>query len=120
MKISKKGLASLIGVAGISLVPLLSSGCETFDNSYALEGGLLGAGAGAIIGNQRHGQSGEGAVIGGIFGGLLGSGVERRSSRQRQVYRNERVLVPESYVQDRNGNWVNVPEHYEIREYRVR
>jgi len=109
-----------VGVAGISIASVFSSGCETLDNSYALEGGLLGAGAGAIIGNQHHGQSGEGAVIGGILGGLLGSGVERGSVRQRQVYQQEKILVPESYVQDRNGDWVRIPEHYEIREYRVR
>lgn len=51
--------------------------------NYALTGAALGAGAGAIIGNQHHGQSGEGAAIGAAAGLLLG-GVAEYNARRRE------------------------------------
>jgi hypothetical protein len=58
-----------------------------------MTGALLGAGAGAIIGNQSDGKSGEGALIGAgvgaLTGALIGDHVDERRSRQqgtRQVY----------------------------------
>jgi outer membrane lipoprotein SlyB len=48
--------------------------CETTPTQQgALWGGALGAGAGAIIGNQVHGHSGEGALIGAAAGALTGA-----------------------------------------------
>ena len=86
-----------------SPIPLLSlsavialgfSSCATGpygDNENAKEGavigGLLGAGAGAIIGNQS-GRPLEGALIGGAAGGLggaaIGSGQDDRNARARR------------------------------------
>ena len=118
MKTLKKGLTSLVSVAGISVASVFSSGCET-TGSNAIGGAVLGTGLGAVIGNQ-YGHSGRGAAIGGTAGLLGGILLDQQESNRRQVYQQEKVLVPESYVQDSNGNWVKVPEHYEIREYRVR
>lgn len=79
-------------------------------------GGLLGAGVGAIIGNQT-GDAGEGALIGGalgaITGGAIGDNAERSRYRTRQV-----VYVPapqparrvvRSYEPARRAG------HYEVR-----
>ena len=63
----------------------------------AVVGGLLGAGAGAIIGNQS-GHAGEGALIGAGAGALGGAAIgnaqdtERRNSNQGGYY-------------DSYGNW---------------
>ena len=55
-------LAALVGAAG----------CATRTENGALIGGGLGAGTGAIIGNQS-GHTGEGALIGGAAGALGGA-----------------------------------------------
>ena len=118
MKISKESLTSLIGITSISVASVFSSGCET-TGSNTIGGAVLGTGLGAIIGNQ-YGHSGRGAAIGGAAGLLGGILLDQKNSNGERGYRQEKVLVPESYMQDRDGNWVKVPEHYEIREYRVR
>jgi|SRR3989338_5124634 len=111
----KKGLISLVLLGGV-VVGI--SGCAT---TYAGEGALLGAGTGAIIGNQHHHQTLEGAAIGGVLGGLLGSQIQK----QPLVYQQEQVLVPEHWESQRNqftgqyqSTWI--PEHYETRTYMVR
>jgi uncharacterized protein YcfJ len=50
----------------------------------AVTGGLLGAGAGAIIGNQS-GHAGQGALIGGASGALIG-GAYGKSKDQQHGY----------------------------------
>ena len=51
----------------------LMAGCETTPvQEGALVGGALGAGAGAIIGNQSH-HAGQGALIGAGAGALTGA-----------------------------------------------
>ena len=65
----------------------------------ALGGGMLGAGAGAIIGHQTH-HTAAGAAIGGGFGlvsgGLIGhqiqQGEERSAAQQRQINRQQREI----------------------------
>ncbi len=69
----KKGLISLVVSSGV-----LASGCAT---NYGVEGAALGAGTGAIIGNQHHGQSLEGAAIGGVLGGILGTQVKKKNKQ---------------------------------------
>ena len=75
----------LIGI--ISLAALLG-GCATpltAREKGVLTGGALGAGAGAIIGNQT-GHQGKGALIGGALGalggGLVGHQMEGQNQRQ--------------------------------------
>ena len=63
------------------------SGCE----SKAVQGGLIGsaggAGIGAIVGNNVHGQTSEGAAIGAgigaISGYMIGNEIDKHQTRQR-------------------------------------
>ena len=64
---------SWVSVTLSSLALLIISGCAvliTTREKGALAGGALGAGMGAIIGNQV-GHQGSGALIGGALGGGL-------------------------------------------------
>jgi len=65
----------------------------------ALGGGAIGAGAGAIIGHQKHHTAGGAAIGGGlglVAGGLVGhqiqQGEERSAAQQRQINRQQREL----------------------------
>ncbi len=60
----------------IASMPLAYSGCATSSNNYAIEYGVVGAGAGAIIGHQNH-HTGNGALIGGLLGTIFGSQIEK-------------------------------------------
>jgi len=88
----------------ISIVSLavLLGGCAaplTAREKGVLAGGALGAGAGAIIGNQV-GHQGKGALIGGALGalggGLVGDQMEGQDQRQRtheeEIAENRREL----------------------------
>jgi uncharacterized protein YcfJ len=92
-------MKKLIGI--VSLAALLG-GCAaplTTREKGALAGGALGAGAGAIIGNQV-GHQGKGALIGGALGalggGLVGDQMEgqdqRQSAHDYELEQNRREL----------------------------
>ena len=79
-------------VSQIAVVPLLAfalSGCESLGtaaqskrNQGAVLGGLLGAGTGAVIGNQTgHAGAGTaiGAGLGALGGALMGNALEESS-----------------------------------------
>ena len=78
-----------IAVVGIAIAALVVSGCESMGTAAqskttqgAVLGGLLGAGTGAIIGNQTdHAGAGTaiGAGLGALGGGLLGHAMEENS-----------------------------------------
>jgi hypothetical protein len=51
---------------------MLVAGCGTSTSDRAISGGLLGAGAGAVIGSTT-GNAGTGAVIGGVAGAAVGA-----------------------------------------------
>ena len=83
-----------LSVVGVVVLAVAASGCEnigTAAQSKAVQGGVLGsalgAGAGAIIGNQTH-RAGEGAAIGaglGALGGaLMGNAMEEPSRKSQQ------------------------------------
>jgi len=64
------------------------TGCNTTPTQDgAVAGGMIGAGAGAIIGNQS-GKTGEGALIGAgvgaLTGALIGDQVDERRDRKAQ------------------------------------
>ena len=84
-----------IGVVGISVLAALVMGCESMGTAAqskttqgAVLGGLLGAGTGAIIGNQSdHAGAGTaiGAGLGALGGGLIGNAMEENQrAAQRQ------------------------------------
>ena len=76
-------------IGALSLAVLLG-GCAaplSEREKGALGGGVLGAGAGAIIGSSiGHHNAGKGALIGGALGALGGAAVgdQMQSQRQRQ------------------------------------
>jgi uncharacterized protein YcfJ len=80
-----------IGMAALAVV---LSGCETMGTAAqskttqgAVLGGLLGAGTGAIVGNQSdHAGAGTaiGAGLGALGGGLIGNALEENSRRAQQ------------------------------------
>ncbi len=74
------------------LLVVMVSGCATSLNetqSGALAGTALGAGLGAIIGNQT-GHAGAGTAIGAgagaLAGGLIGEGMRRKKTKQPVQY----------------------------------
>ena len=81
-----------IGVA--AAVAVILSGCESMGTAAqskttqgAVLGGLLGAGTGAIIGNQSdHAGAGTaiGAGLGALGGGLIGHALEENAQRTQQ------------------------------------
>lgn len=80
----------------ISLLLLLSTigaacaaGPLTGREKGTLAGGALGAGAGAIIGNQVHHHTAAGAAIGGAAGALAGAivGDQSDAAAERNDYR---------------------------------
>ena len=83
--------ATMIGMAALAV---LGSGCESMGTAAqskttqgAVLGGLLGAGTGAIIGNQSD-HPGAGTAIGGALGalggGLIGHAMEENAQKSQQ------------------------------------
>lgn len=98
----KLTLMSLVAVA------LIAAGCNTTPTQDgAVVGGALGAGAGAIIGNQS-GHTGEGALIGAAAGALTGAIVGDQVDERRQR-RHQQNPPP---VRTQNG-------HYDVRIVRT-
>ena len=81
-------------VVSIAMAALVASGCETMGTAAqskttqgAVLGGLLGAGTGAIVGNQSdHAGAGTaiGAGLGALGGGLIGHALEENASKAQQ------------------------------------
>ena len=81
-------------VIGVALLAVGAVGCESLGtaaqsktNQGAVLGGLLGAGTGAIIGNQTdHPGAGTaiGAGLGALGGGLLGHALEENEQKTQQ------------------------------------
>lgn len=81
-------------VAGALLAMVALVGCESMGtaaqskrNQGAVLGGLLGAGTGAIIGNQSdHAGAGTaiGAGLGALAGGLVGNAMENKEQAAQQ------------------------------------
>ena len=83
-----------IKITGVLLAVIALAGCESMGtaaqsktNQGAVLGGLLGAGAGAILGNQTdHAGAGTaiGAGLGALGGGLIGHSMEENSQAAQQ------------------------------------
>jgi len=103
-------MAAVLALGG----SLFLMGCQTTPTQQgAVAGGLLGAGAGAIIGNQVHGKSGEGALIGAgvgaLSGALIGDHVDERRDRRaaQQQHAQQAPPVQQAPVAQptQNGHW---------------
>jgi len=90
----KKSLLILL-VAGLFTTGCVSTGSQTGD------GALIGAGAGALLGQAIGGNTGAtlaGAAIGAGAGALIGNNEEKKN---RRYYRDN---YGETYYLDNNGN----------------
>ena len=83
-----------VRVVGLAVLAIALSGCESMGTAAqskttqgAVLGGLLGAGTGAILGNQSdHPGAGTaiGAGLGALGGGLIGHAMEENSQKAQQ------------------------------------
>ncbi len=74
----------------LSALAFIAAGCDTMgpnQKTGTVAGGLLGAAAGGIIGNQSRHRGLEGAAIGGALG-ALGGAMVGSASDQRQAMAN--------------------------------
>lgn len=87
---SRKGKALIVAVCALAL-----AGCESMGTAAqskttqgAVLGGLLGAGTGAIVGNQEGHHAGAGTAIGAglgaLGGGLIGHALEENERKTQQ------------------------------------
>lgn len=110
----------------LAAVTVSIAGCATYGESAGL-GAVLGAGAGAIIGNQS-GHAGEGALIGAAFGTVAGlvahdSQVRRVESPPRYAHHpphsspEQSLVLEEATVNPskvRRGSTVEASIQYEL------
>ena len=73
----KKTILALFAIASISFFGSCANAGNQTTGQRAASGALLGAGAGAIIGNQS-GEAGKGAAIGAAAGALGGYATSNR------------------------------------------
>lgn len=89
-------MKSPILIPAIVLVAIVLPGCATTHTGQdgAVIGGLLGATAGAIIGNQS-GDAGEGALIGAGIGAITGGiiGDSQENTRYNRPYNTTEEVV---------------------------
>lgn len=92
----RKLTAALLSLAFLAT----STGCQSSPNRSgegALIGGLLGAGAGTIIGNQSHDRDKgrtQGALIGGVVGALGGALAGSQIQKQPQQQSTGQAVNP--------------------------
>ncbi len=84
-------LVGTLAVVALAGCESLGTAAQSKTNQGAVLGGLLGAGTGAIVGNQMHHHAGAGtaigAALGALGGGLVGHGLEEQSqATQRQQF----------------------------------
>jgi len=79
-------MTRILATCALAALVTLSSGCDRTVGG-ALTGGVIGAGAGAIIGNQS-GHAGEGALIGAgigaLSGGIIGHAIDDAERQELQ------------------------------------
>ena len=73
-----------LAIVSALLLAGLATSCGPNATTGALVGGALGAGAGAIIGNQNHGHNGEGALIGAAAGAAIGGAVGNQKDQENR------------------------------------
>ncbi len=84
-------MVCLVSVVALAGCESMGTAAQSKTTQGAVLGSLLGAGTGAILGNQSHHHAGAGAAIGAglgaLGGGLIGHGMEEQSqAAQRQQF----------------------------------
>jgi uncharacterized protein YcfJ len=111
---SKEEKVKRTGVVLLSITVLFAgAGCQSSPNRTgegAVIGGLLGAGAGAIIGNQgdhRNRDRTSGALIGGaigaIGGALVGNQIQKQPQQQTQAANPNQMPMQQIVDMSRQG-----------------
>lgn len=94
--------------AGLALLLLVTVACETAGQGTAagaLSGAALGGGAGALL---SEGDSGRGALIGGVGGALAGGLIGHQMGSMNQTNREQDMAINQA-LQDANTQIINVP-----------
>ena len=93
-----------------------AAGCQSSPNRAgegAVIGGLIGAGAGAIIGHQS-GERDKGALIGGLAGalagGLTGSQVQKDPAQQVAASQPQQAVQPQQPARAANPSQMSVEQ----------
>lgn len=99
--------ASLFTVLAFSVLVIFSAGCSNMGENTqkgAVVGGLIGAGAGAIIGQQtgRHPVAGAaiGGSVGALSGGLIGSSIDKKATSAEKLSISDIVLLSKNKISD--------------------
>ncbi|MFC3711777.1 hypothetical protein ACFOMD_04295 [Sphingoaurantiacus capsulatus] len=88
-----------IGMAAMAAALVIASPAQAGDTKKVLKSGAIGAGAGAVAGAVIPGLSvGEGAIIGGVGGAVIGA-----VDKDRKYYRDN---SGRRYYLDKRGNRV--------------
>lgn len=89
------------------VVMIFVSGCSNMGENTkkgAVVGGLIGAGTGAIIGQQtgRHPVAGAaiGGSIGALSGGLIGSSIDKKATSAEKLSISDIVLLSKNKISD--------------------
>ncbi len=109
------------GVAAALLIPTLALAQETCEQRSAnrTAGTIVGAGVGALLGSAvaGSGHKGDGAIVGGVGGAIIGNQAARGSSECVHAYgyydnngswhSNAVARTEARGYYDRNGNWID-------------
>ena len=105
-------MKNTVAVAVCASLLVSLTGCQSSPNRAgegALIGGLIGAGAGAIIGHQS-GERDKGALIGGVTGALagtlVGSQVQKQPAQGQQAAPAQQAAAPQAV----NPNQMTIPQ----------
>lgn len=95
-------------ILAVLAAALTTVGC-TDTQKYGVGGAAVGAGAGAIIGNNSSVGSGTGAVLGGAIGGLGGAAYGQHSEteklKEQQRQQEERRYYDQQQNQQNQQQW---------------
>ena len=79
-------LKSMFATLLVGVLGLGATGCASHTGEGALLGGAGGALVGAAIGSASHARAGEGALLGGAIGAIGGAIVGNEADRQEHPY----------------------------------
>jgi hypothetical protein len=83
----------------VAALTTLAAACGTTPGERAVTGGLAGAAAGAVIGNNTNGHPGTGALI----GGAIGAGVGAATTPKNPGYSSD--VNRRQYFDQRSGRY---------------
>ncbi|MCX5638770.1 MAG: glycine zipper domain-containing protein [Planctomycetota bacterium] len=102
-----RSFVTILTIVAVSLISVLTGGCESSAQTGAALGGLTGAGIGAIVGHQS-GRATEGALIGGAVGTgagyLLGNEQDKKEAQAEMSSLREEANYATVNITNSNGS----------------